>query len=260
MDKVTSADGTEIAYERVGTGPTVVLVGGAFCDHNATAELAEALAGDFTAVSYDRRGRGESGDTQPYEVRREVEDLTAVIEAVGGHAFVHGISSGAVLCLVAAASGAPVDAVSALEPPYRVVAEAPPVPDGYTATLVELTSTGRRDDAVAYFMTEAVGQPPEAVAQARKMPMWPALAAMAHTLVYDARLTGEGQGLPASLGEVGVPVLGVYSTGSPSWLVASAEAVAKAVPDGDVVGLDGGFHEVPAATLAPVLAEFYRRR
>ncbi|MFL6124118.1 alpha/beta fold hydrolase, partial [Actinophytocola sp.] len=171
MDKVTSADGTEIAYEWVGTGPAVVLVGGAFCDHNATAELAGALAGEFTAVSYDRRGRGESGDTQPYEVRREVEDLTAVIDAVGGHAFVHGISSGAALCLVAAAGGAPVDAVSALEPPYRVAADAPPVPDGYTATLVELTSTGRRDDAVAYFMTEAVGQPPEAVAQARKMPM-----------------------------------------------------------------------------------------
>ncbi|MFL6126051.1 MAG: alpha/beta hydrolase, partial [Actinophytocola sp.] len=92
------------------------------------------------------------------------------------------------------------------------------------------------------------------------MPMWPALAAMAHTLVYDAWITGEDQGLPASLAEVDVPVLGVYSTGSPSWLVASTEAVAKAVPDGDVVGLDGGFHEVPAATLAPVLAEFYRRR
>src|SRR6266511_5482141 len=102
MDKVISADGTEIAYERVGSGPTVVLVGGAFCDHNATAELADALAGDFTAVSYDRRGRGESGDTQPYDVRREVEDITALVTACGSRAYLHGISSGAALCLVAA--------------------------------------------------------------------------------------------------------------------------------------------------------------
>jgi pimeloyl-ACP methyl ester carboxylesterase len=261
MDKVTSADGTEIAYERVGAGPAVVLVGGAFCDHSATAELGWALAGDFTAVSYDRRGRGESGDTQPYEVRREIEDLAAVVDAVGGRAFVHGISSGAGLCLVAAASGVPVDAVSALEPPYRVVADAPPVPEDYTATIVELTSTGRRDDAVAYFMTQAVGQPPEAVEEARKMPMWPALAAMAHTLAYDSRVMGEDQdGLPDELASVTAPVLGVYSTASPSWLVASTEAVAKAVPDGDVIGLDGSFHEVPAASLAPVLTEFYRRK
>jgi pimeloyl-ACP methyl ester carboxylesterase len=261
MDKVISADGTEIAYERVGTGPAVVLVGGAFCDHNATAELANALAGDFTAVSYDRRGRGESGDNQPYDVRREVEDLTAVINAVGGRAAVHGLSSGAALCLVAAWSGAPVDAVSGVEPPYRVSADAPPVPDDYTATIVELTSTGRRDEAVAYFMTEAVGQPPEAVEEARKMPMWPALEAMAHTLAYDARCLGDGQhGLPADLANVTVPVLGVYSTGSPSWLFAGTEAVVKAVPDGEIIGLEGSFHEVPVPTLAPVLADFYRRR
>jgi pimeloyl-ACP methyl ester carboxylesterase len=261
MDKVTSADGTEIAYERVGTGPTVVLVGGAFCDHNATAELANALAGDFTAVSYDRRGRGESGDTQPYDVQREVEDITALIRAFGGRAYLHGISSGAALCLVAAAAGAPVDAVSVLEPPYRVVTDAPPVPADYTETLIELTSTGRRAEAVGYFMTQAVGQPPEAVEEARKMPMWPALEAMAHTLAYDSYCLGGAthSGLPAELSSVSVPVLGVHSTASPNWLVAATEAVAKAVPNGEVVGLPGGFHEVPAATLAPVLTEFYPR-
>lgn len=259
MDKVISADGTEIAYERVGSGPTVVLVGGAFCDHTATAELADALAGDFTAISYDRRGRGESGDTQPYDVQREVEDITALITAFGERGFVHGISSGAGLCLVAAAGGAPVDAVSALEPPYRVGQDAPPLPDDYLETLVELTSTGRRGEAVTYFMTAAVGQPPEAVEEARKMPMWAGLEAMAHTLVYDARVHHEGT-LPAGLlATVTVPVLGVHSTASPAWLVAGAEAAAKAVPNGEIVGLPGGFHEVPAATLAPVLTEFFQR-
>jgi pimeloyl-ACP methyl ester carboxylesterase len=259
MDKVISADGTEIAYERVGSGPTVVLVGGAFCDHTATAELADALAGDFTAISYDRRGRGESGDTQPYDPQREVEDLTAVIRAAGDRGFVFGISSGAGLCLLAAASGAPIDAAAGIEPPYRVTEDAPPLPEDYTRTLIELSSTGRRDEAVAYFMTAAVGQPPEAVEEARKMPMWPGLEAMAHTLAYDSLVHNEG-GFPADqLATITVPVLAVHSTGSPSWLVAGAEAVAKVVPNGESVGLEGSFHEVPVATLAPALTEFYLR-
>jgi pimeloyl-ACP methyl ester carboxylesterase len=261
MDKVISADGTPIAYEAVGNGPTVVLVGGAFCDHHVTAELAAALADDFTAVSYDRRGRGESGDTLPYDVRREIEDIEALIRNFGDRAVLHGISSGGALCLVAAAAGAPVDAVSVLKPPYRVSQDAPRVPDGYTDTLVELTSTGRRGDAVAYFMTKAVGQPPEAVDEARTTPMWPALEAMAHTLAYDAHVMGgDASALPEQLlADFPVPVLAVHSTGSPEWLAAGATAVAKAVPHGDSAGLDGQFHEVPAGTLAPVLRAFYQR-
>jgi pimeloyl-ACP methyl ester carboxylesterase len=259
MDKVISADGTEIAYQTVGTGPTVILVGGAFCDHNATAELGATLATDFTAVSYDRRGRGESGDNQPYDVQREVEDLDALIGNFGGRAFLHGISSGGALCVLAATSGLAIDAISALEVPYRVAQDAPPVPAGYIGTIAELTSTGRRGDAVAYFMTKAVGQPEEAVEQARQMPMWPALEAMAHTLVYDALvLGGERSGLPVDLlATVAAPLLSVHSTASPPWLATAAEALAKAVPNGRGVGLPGEFHQVPAATLAPVLTEFY---
>lgn len=261
MDKVISADGTPIAYEAVGSGPTVVLVGGAFCDHNATAELAAALASDFTAVSYDRRGRGASGDTLPYDVAHEIADIEALTSHFGDSAVLYGISSGGALCLRAAASGAPVDAVAVLEPPYRVGPDAPRVPDGYTDTIVELTSTGRRGDAVAYFMTEAVGQPPEAVTQARKMPMWPGLEAMAHTLAYDSYvLGGDACALPVEmLAGLPVPVLAVHSTASPDWLTAGAAAVAEAVRSGECVALDGGFHEVPAATLAPVLREFCQR-
>jgi len=261
MDKVISADGTPIAYEAVGNGPTVVLVGGAFCDHNVTAELAAALASDFTAVSYDRRGRGGSGDTLPYDVRREIDDIEALTRRFGSRANLHGISSGGALCLLAAAAGAPVDAVSVMEPPYRVSPDAPPVPDGYTDTLVELTATGRHGDAVAYFMTKAVGQPQEAVDEARATPMWPALEAMAHTLVYDAHVMGgDASALPERLlATLPVPVLALHSTGSPEWLVAGAAAVANAVPDGASVGLDGGFHEVPTGTLAPVLRAFCQR-
>lgn len=261
MDTVISADGTPIAYAAVGSGPTVVLVGGAFCDHHATAELAAALADEFTAVSYDRRGRGGSGDTLPYDVRREIDDIEALIRHFGGRASLYGISSGGALCLVAAAAGAPVDAVAVLEPPYRVGPDAPRVPDGYTGTLVELTSTGRRGDAVAYFMTTAAGQTPEAVEAARTTPMWPALEAMAHTLAYDAHVMGgDASALPeALLASVTVPVLAVHSTASPAWLAEGAAAVAKAVPDGECVALDGQFHDVPASTLAPVLTSFCLR-
>ena len=261
MDQVISADGTQIAYEAVGSGPTVVLVGGAFCDHNATAELAQALAGDFTAVSYDRRGRGGSGDTLPYAVDREVADIEALIRHFGDRAVLYGISSGGALCLRAAAGGAPVDAVAVLEPPYRVGEDAPRVPDGYTDTIVELCSTGRRGDAVAFFMTKAVGQPPEAVEQARKLPMWPGLEAMAHTLAYDAHVMGgDPSALPEEmLANLGVPVLAVHSTTSPDWMAAGAVAVAETVPGGRLASLPGGFHEVPADTLAPVLREFYQR-
>ena len=258
MDKVISKDGTEIAYERVGAGPTVVLVGGAFCDHTATAELANALAGDFTAVSYDRRGRGESGDTLPYDVRREVEDIQALIAHFGDRAFLHGISSGGALCLTAAASS-PVDAVSAMEPPYRIGADAPRPPDGYTDTIVELTSTGRRGDAVAYFMTQAVGQPQEAVDEAKKLPMWAGLEQMAHTLAYDARaMGGDASPLPEELlSTLDVPTLAVHSTGSPEWLQAGAIAVGKVASNAESIGMDGGFHEVPVPALAAVLRNFY---
>jgi pimeloyl-ACP methyl ester carboxylesterase len=260
MDEVISSDGTPIAYEAVGSGPTVVLVGGAFCDHTATAELADALASDFTAVSYDRRGQGASGDTLPYDVRREVADIEALIRCFGDRAMLHGMSAGAALSLVATAAGAPVDAVSGVEPPYRVSEDAPRLPEGEDA-FAAMVSSGSRGDTVAFFMTHGVGLAPEVVAQMRRMPMWPGLEAMAHTLVYEVAALGSGAGrLPEEmLADFPVPVLTVYSKASPAWLQAGAAAVAAAVPAGECVGLDGVFHEVPAATIAPVLREFYRR-
>ena len=259
MEKVTSADGTKIAFEAVGTGPTVILVGGAFCDHNATTALAEALALNFTAVSYDRRGRGESGDQLPYAVEREVEDIAALIAHFGATAHLHGISSGGALCLKAAAT-LPIESVSVLEPPYRVDPSAPAVPKGYTDTIIELTSTNRRGEAVAYFMTKAVGQPQEAVEAAKTQPMWPALEAMAHTLAYDAHVMGGDESLLPTefLTGLDVRILGLYSTASPPWMAAGAEAIAKTAPNASVQGLAGTFHEVPAETLAPVLTAFYR--
>jgi pimeloyl-ACP methyl ester carboxylesterase len=248
MQKVTSKDGTAIAFERFGDGPPVVVVGGAFCDRSVGVELAGMLSDRFTGVTYDRRGRGDSGDTLPYEVDREIEDLAAVIEAVGGSAQVYGISSGSALSALAAAAGLPIVRLTLFEPPYRVPG-APPAPERYLDTLVELTSSGRLDDAVEYFMVAAVGQPPEQVAQMRATPMWAPLAAMAPTLVYDAHVMGDSA-VPTALGSLTTPTLVVHSNGSPAWLRDAAAATAKALPNAELRGLDGDFHQVPTESIA----------
>jgi pimeloyl-ACP methyl ester carboxylesterase len=268
MDKTTSADGTTIAYDVWGDdvgggGPVVVLVGGAFCDRGAFAELGPALAAEgLTAVSYDRRGRGDSGDTEPYAVEREIEDLTAVIEAVspGQPAFVHGLSSGGALVLAAVAAGAPVARASMLEPPYRLEG-GPSAPEDYIGTLRRMTAADDRAGIVEYFHTRVVGMPAETLEPAKASPMWPALLALAPTVLYDALcMGGDDQSLPADLlSDILIPVLGVTSTGTAlPWLSRTAEVVAAALPDGRAVRLEGGFHEVPPAVLAPALVAFYR--
>ena len=264
MEKAVSADGTTIAYDREGDGPLVVIVGGAFNDRNTWSELATALAGQgFTALSYDRRGRGESGDTQPYAVEREIEDLTAVIAAAGsgeGPVFVHAVSSGAGLVFRAMAGGLALTRLSVLEPPYRVEG-APPAPSHYIATLQGYVDRDDRDGLVEYFQTQVVGLPAGMVESFRSTPMWASLCAMAPTLVYDGHvLGGDDHSFPDDLlASVRVPVLAVTSSGTaPAWLSRTAEKVASAVPEGEWVRLDGGFHFVPPPVLAPALAAFYR--
>lgn len=261
-ERTTSADGTAIAYDVQGSGPVAVVVGGAFNDRRTWAELGAALAGEgFTAVTYDRRGRGDSGDTAPYAVEREVEDLRSVLAAAGGGrpAYAHGVSSGGALLLRAVAAGLPVDRVSVLEPPYRVPG-APPAPPDYLATLQRYVDADDRGGLVAYFQTDVVGLPAELVRSFQGTPMWAALCAMAPTLVYDAHcLGGDDHSLPADLlASVRVPVLAVTSSGTASWLGQAAGPVAAALPAGEWVRLDGGFHQVPPEVLAPALAGFYR--
>lgn len=256
VEKATSTDGTTIAFERSGDGPAVVLVCGATSVRGAVADLAAALAPRFTAVSYDRRGRGDSGDTAPYAVEREIEDLAAVIAAVGGSAYVHGQSSGGALALRAAATGVAIPRVSVVEPPYRVEG-APPAPDRYLETLLEMNAAGRRGDAVAYFITKAVGMPESEVENIKQTPMWAGLEAIAPTLAYDAMVMGDNQPPAALLSKVTQPMLAVSSEASPPWLIAGAAAAAAGVPNGTHRTLPGTFHDVPPETLVPVLTEFY---
>ena len=182
----------------------MILVGGAI-QHRAidpsTARLAELLSSAFTVVHYDRRGRGDSGDTAPYAVEREIDDIDALIQDAGGSASLFGMSSGAVLGLDAAESGLAVAKLALYEPPFMVDDSRPPVPEDYRERLTAMLSEGRRGDAVELFMTEAVGVPAEAVSSMRGAPFWPGLESVAHTLPYDDAIMGDltsGKPLPAA--------------------------------------------------------------
>lgn len=252
----TSADGTAIAYQAFGDGPPIVVVGGATNRKEDWVELARALAQDgFTGVTYDRRGRGQSGDVRPYAVEREVEDLVAVIEAIGAPAGVHTISSGGAVAYRAVAAGAPITTISAFETPYRV-AGAPTPPADYTEHLQELYDADRGSDMLAYFMTAGVGQPQEAVDQMRQLPFWDDLAKLGPTVLYDGLQLGGGQTpLPTELlASIEVPVLCLASTGSPDWLRDAASAAADAVQDGTFTLVEGEFHAAPVTVVAPVVA------
>jgi pimeloyl-ACP methyl ester carboxylesterase len=264
MDHVTSQDGTAIAFDRSGTGPALILVGGAFQYRSfdpRTARLAELLATDFTVYHYDRRGRGDSTDTLPYAPQREIEDIAALITEAGGSAHVFGMSSGAILALDAAAHGLPMIRLAVYEPPAIVDDTRPAIPDDYLDRLNGLLAAGRRGDAVELFLTEAVGVPAEYVAPMRGEPMWPGFEAVAHTLAYDGAIvagTQEGRPLPATRwAAVSSPVLVIDGGASPPWLRNGAQAVADALPDAQRSTLDGQTHEVSPEVLAPALSTFF---
>jgi pimeloyl-ACP methyl ester carboxylesterase len=248
---VTSKDGTAIAVDRVGDGPSVVCVGGALNDRNSTAGVAALLADRFTVHSYDRRGRGDSGDTQPYAVDREIEDLAAVVEEAGGAAMAYGMSSGAILVLRAAAAGVPLTRLALYEPPFKVP-DAPPAPPDYSARLAADIVAGRPGDALELFMVEVVGMPAEIVSGMRRTPMWSALTALAPSLRYDGAVTGDGSIPPVAA--VTVPVTVLAGTASPDWMRAAAHAVALALPAGVCRELPKQTHNVDPGALAKELA------
>ncbi|RZU72184.1 alpha-beta hydrolase superfamily lysophospholipase [Micromonospora kangleipakensis] len=247
-----SADGTAIAYETAGEGPPVILIGGAFNDRSTTRALAAALAADFTTYGYDRRGRGGSGDTAPYVVQREIEDVAALIEAAGGLAYVYGLSSGAILAAYAAAEGLPIAGLALFEPPFQVGPEGGPKAE-LSERLTELVAAGRRGDAVELFLTDAVGVPAEAVAGMRGTPEWSWMEGLAHTLAYDTTVTGDGTLPAARLATIATPTVVVDSAGSPRWLRDAAAATADTIPGATHRSLPGGFHEVPPEELAPAI-------
>jgi pimeloyl-ACP methyl ester carboxylesterase len=251
---VRSADGTTIAFNRAGDGPPVILVGGALNDRSfpPLVELGSLLSSSFTVYTHDRRGRGDSGDTTPYAVVREVEDLEALISEAGGPAFVYGLSSGAILALEAAADGVAIAKLALFEPP--VTLEDDPGSD-VDVQIAELISNGRRGEAVELFV-KGIGIPAETIAEMRGSPQWPAWEAMAPTLLYEFALT-EDRSLVTRLGSVSVPTLVINSEASGPFFDQAARVVAEALPGGERRTVDGQYHDVAAEDLAAVLAGFF---
>ena len=253
----TSTDGTTIAFETIGSGPALVLVDGAMCfrEFGPARTVAAELADSYTVYVYDRRGRGESGDTAPYAVQREIEDLAAVIEAAGGDAYVMGQSSGGALVLEAAASGVPMKKLAAYESPYVGLRAG----RDYQGDLERLLSAGKRRAVIDYFMVKMVGGPWFLPLMMRMMPKVIAkLEAVAHTVPYDARVMGPAFAVPDdSFARIAVPSLILAGSKGKPQMLAAQERIAAAIPGARHHVLAGQTHQVSEKVLAPQLTEFF---
>jgi len=236
VNSVRSKDGTTIAFDRLGEGPPIILAGGAF-SYRAfpkLVQLAELLAPGFTVINYDRRGRGDSADTAPYAVEREIEDLQDIHRLV------------------------------MFEPPFLVDDSRPLPPADFANWLAELTATERRSDATRLFMTKAMGIPGPIVRLMRFSPIWSKLTATAHTLPYDWALLGDTMsGKPLSRDDwasATVPTLVLAGEKSPEQLRNAARAIAGVLPNAEHRELEGQSHNPSMKVMAPVLREFFSDR
>ena len=260
LQHVDSKDGTRIAYETVGTGPTLVLVGGAFNDRSGRTSgtpLAALLASHFTVVAYDRRGRGDSADAPSYQTERELEDLTALIAASGGSAHVFGMSSGAILPLAAACAHLPIEKLALYQPPLVLDADRLEGLAILATRLEDATKRDARHEATTLFLTEVMQMPAPAVAQMQKSPYWPSLEALAHTLSYDVRLTLLGPGSFERAARLEAPVQLLRGDATPPWIRASVDALTNRLPNGHLRVLSGQSHDVDIQVLARELIEFF---
>lgn len=258
---VTSRDGTRIAYDKWGTGPAVIVVSGALSDRAGSSELAQLLAPRLTVYSYDRRGRGDSGDTPPYAVQREIEDIEALIDRAGGSAYVYGKSSGASLALQAAAAlGGKVKKLALYEAPYSEAEGAAKAWQAFRARLDGLLAADRRADAITLFM-KFVGAPDEVVAGMKASPAWPGMLAMAPTLAYDNAVVGDDRSVPVGVAaQVKADTLvmdGSASLGPMPFMRPTADKIAKAVPGARRQVVEGQAHDVSPKVLAPILLKFF---
>jgi pimeloyl-ACP methyl ester carboxylesterase len=259
MATVTSKDGTTIAYTQSGSGEPLLLVDGAMCYRafGPMGALSEALSPHFTVYTYDRRGRGESGDTLPYAVEREIEDIAALIQQAGGSAYVYGISSGAALALKAVEAGLPIRKLAIYEPPFNPDESARPAAREYGAKLNQLLAEGKRGDAAGLFMTY-VGMPEEALAGMKQSPVWPVFEGIAPTLAYDNAILGDARVPTDEVATINIPTLVMAGGAGLPFMQAAALELEKAIPNAQRRILEGQTHEVSAEVLAPVLVEFFQ--
>jgi pimeloyl-ACP methyl ester carboxylesterase len=262
MKTLRSKDGTNIAYDKKGHGPALILIDGALC-YRASGPmepLAALLTDHFTVYTYDRRGRGESGDTLPYAVQREVEDIEALLQEAGGEAYVYGISSGAALALEAASHLSGIKKLALYEAPFIVDNSHPARPDDLIERTDRLIAQNKRSDAVKLFM-KTVDAPMIMINLMRFTPAWGKLTAVAHTIPYDFRIlgdTGSGKALSKDRWAAAtMPTLVMDGGKSPRYMRNSQKAIADVLSNADYRTLPGQTHMLSAEAVAPVLKEFF---
>jgi len=259
-----SKDGTPIAFTRIGDGPPVILIDGALCyrDMGESGQLAELLAPYFTVFTYDRRGRGTSGDTSPYAVEREIEDIAALLSEAGGAAFLWGTSSGAALALESANRFRGIKKLALYEAPF-IVDDSRSTTERDWPRIAEAVAANRRSEAVKLFL-KLVGVPAFFIAVMPLMPMWSKLKAVAHTLPYDGAIVGDnqrGKPLPAEhWASVTVPALVMDGGKSPAWMRHGNRSLASVLPNGRYLTLEGQTHMLKPKAHAPILVEFFKER
>ncbi len=263
VGKVFSKDGTAIAFDRIGNGPPVILIDGALCYRGMgqSGQLAQLLAQHFTVFTYDRRGRGGSGDTAPYAAEREVEDIATLLSEAGGAAFVWGMSSGAVLALEAANRLSGIKKLALYEAPFIVDNTRPTTEDDWDR-ISAAVAADRRSDAVKLFL-KSVGVPGFVRALMPLMiPMWSKLKAVAHTLPYDGAIVRDnqrGKPLPASRwASVTIPALVMDGGNSPAWMLRANRSLASVLPNAQHRTVKGQTHMLKPKAHAPMLVEFFK--
>jgi pimeloyl-ACP methyl ester carboxylesterase len=258
MNKVISRDGTSIAFNKTGAGPAVILIDGAFCSSKfgPMVKLAPLLEKYFTVITYDRRARGESDDTKPYDVQREIEDIDALIQTAGGSAHLFSISSGAILAIRAAAAGLNINKLALFEPPFVGDREGQR-PASAEAELNTMISEKRNGDAVTYYLRKVMGVPAIVPWILRLTPNWTKMKANAASLPYDAAVCGDFNIPKELVGSINIPAIVIDSTKSPKMLRDAVRAVTELLLQGKQISLDGKIHDVPAQIMAPVLEKFF---
>jgi pimeloyl-ACP methyl ester carboxylesterase len=261
MQLVTSKDGTRIAYDKSGNGPALILVNGALATRESNRELTQLLAPHFTVYNYDRRGRGDSGDTKPYSVQREVEDLDALIGAAGGSSYVYGKSSGASLAVEAAAVlGDKIKKLALYEAPYSDAEGAAKEWQVFTAKLDRLLVANRRTEALTHFL-KFVGTPNDALAKMKASPAWSGMESMAPTLAYDNAVVGAGRSVPISkAAKVTANTLvmdGGASAGPMPFMRQTADKLGQVIPKAQRHTIEGEAHDLSSKKLVPILVKFF---
>ena len=258
METVTSKDGTKIAYDKTGQGPALILVLGALNSRKSGTKLAKLLASHFTVISFDRRGRGKSTDIAPYSPAREVEDIAALIHAVGEPVCLYGHSSGGALAVEAAIKlRKKISKLALYEVPYALDNAARKAANEYHKALLKLLAAGRNDDAVTLFI-RSVGVSDKQIHAIQRMPMWKGLEKLAPTLAYDSEVLGEGHAMsPSRLSGVTVPTLVMHGGAGAPALRDAAQAISQAIPKAQLRTLERQTHGVSPKVLAPVLIEFF---